>query len=84
MTRFDPEGLRAKRRKARLTQRQLAARCGTSHQTICYWETGSAIPSANWLPVLADALDCGIKDLYTHPEVSTKALADGDQRAATA
>lgn len=84
MTRFDPDGMKAKRARAGLTQRELGARCGVSHQTICYWETGSAIPSANALPSLAAALDCGIRDLYTQPEVSTKAFANGDQRAAIA
>jgi transcriptional regulator with XRE-family HTH domain len=83
MTRFDPEGMKAKRARSRLTQRELGALCGVSHQTISYWETGSAIPSANALPALATALDCGIRDLYTQPEVNTKALANGDQRTAT-
>lgn len=83
MTRFDAEGLAARRKKAGMSQAELARRIGATQQAISLWEQGTD-PQASWLPLLAYHLDCGLRDLFTSPEVSTQARATGDQRAATA
>jgi transcriptional regulator with XRE-family HTH domain len=41
--------LRRARRRARLTQRQLAARAGTSHSTLAAYEAGHKIPTVSTL-----------------------------------
>lgn len=62
------EGLRARRKKAGLTQPKLAELVGTSRQSILQWETGDYWPSASWLPKLAKACGCSIEELYYPPE----------------
>lgn len=83
MTRFDAEGLAARRKKAGMSQAELAKRIGATQQAVSLWEQGTD-PQAVWLPLLADHLDCGLRDLFTRPEVSTQAAATGDLRAANA
>ena len=41
--------LRRARRRARLTQRQLAARAGTSHSTLAAYEAGHKVPTVSTL-----------------------------------
>ncbi|MCR5137771.1 MAG: helix-turn-helix domain-containing protein [Oscillospiraceae bacterium] len=58
------EGLRPMRKKAGLTQQELAAATGTTKQSISMWEAGDRWPSAEWLPKLAAACGCRLLDLY--------------------
>jgi transcriptional regulator with XRE-family HTH domain len=83
MSKFSPDALRRHRERANLGRAELAKRLGTSEQTVGYWERGERLPNANWLPLFAETLDCGIRDFFTS-EVSTQARATGDQRTATA
>lgn len=62
------EGLRARRKKAGLTQSELAELVGTSKACIGAWEGGDYWPSASWLPKLARACGCSIEELYYPPE----------------
>lgn len=57
-------GLRPMRKKAGLTQDDLAAAAGVSKQSISLWESGDRWPSAEFLPGLARGCGCEIKDLY--------------------
>lgn len=52
------------RKKAGLTQKDLAEMLGVSQPTVCAWEAGvTAIPST-YLPILADLLHCTIDALF--------------------
>ena len=55
--------LRKLRAAAGLTQRQLAARVGTSSAAISNIEAGNNAPTLGTLVRLADALDCNVSDL---------------------
>lgn len=57
-------GLKPQRKKAGMNQTELARAAGTSKQSIRMWEIGECWPSAEWLPKLAAALGCEIKDLF--------------------
>ena len=56
--------IREKRKERGLTLAELAARCGVQVGTAWRWEHGSA-PSAEYLPRLADELDCDLRWLLT-------------------
>ena len=58
------QGLRHYRRRAELTQQQLADALGVERATVAMWETGRNWPSASLLPKMADLLLCSIDDLY--------------------
>lgn len=55
--------LKALRRRAGLTVRDLASALGVSYQSVYNWENG-AWPNAELLPRIAEALGCEIRDLY--------------------
>lgn len=57
------ENLRAKRREARLTQRQLAEKLGYSEKAVSKWESGNALPPSAVLVLLADILHSSIDEL---------------------
>ena len=57
-------GLKPMRKKAGLTQTELARATGATRQSILQWETGERWPSAEWLPALAAACRCEMADLY--------------------
>ena len=61
-------GLKPMRKKAGLTQTELARATGATRQSILQWETGDYWPSASWLPKLARACGCSIEELYYPPE----------------
>lgn len=67
MTRFDPTRLSTLRNQAGLSREQLAHAIGATRQAIDNWEAGRYVPSANWLPLMADVLDCTLRDFYTVP-----------------
>ena len=58
------DGIEIQRRKANISQSELAQRVGVSQANISQWEKGSALPRADKLPLLAEALNCNIEDLY--------------------
>lgn len=57
-------GLPELRRRAGMTQKDLAAVMGVTRECVAMWETGKSWPSASTLPRLADLLLCSIDDLY--------------------
>lgn len=56
--------IRECREAAGMTQRQLAAKLGVAHPSVCKWELGLQFPSADKIPLIADALRCSIDALY--------------------
>lgn len=50
-----------------MTQGDLAARLGVDRSTVAQWETGARTPTTDKLPALAEALGCGIADLFGPP-----------------
>jgi transcriptional regulator with XRE-family HTH domain len=57
-------GIEHCRKKAGLTQVQLADSLGVSQANISAWEKGKAFPSADKLPSIAEVLKCKIDDLF--------------------
>ena len=51
------------RKKAKMSQIQLAKAVGVSRCAVSAWEVGRATPKAKWLKPLAKALSCQISDL---------------------
>lgn len=57
--------IRELRRKAGLTQVELADSMGVAQNSVCGWETEVALPRSRELPALARVLGCSIEELYT-------------------
>ncbi|MBO7206404.1 MAG: helix-turn-helix transcriptional regulator [Kiritimatiellae bacterium] len=55
--------LRELREKAGLSQAELAEKTGAKQRSVSNWETGTAQPSFNQLPLLADALKTSVRNL---------------------
>lgn len=70
--------IKALRKKAGLTQAQLAEEIGTIRTAIANWESGRSNPRAVELPNLAKALKCSIGELFETPEPE-KAAFDCNQ-----
>ena len=62
------EGLQPRRKRAGMTQADVAEALGIERATVGMWETGTSWPSARVLPDLAGLLCCSIDELYTAPE----------------
>lgn len=60
--------IRELRRRAGITQIQLAERMGVIQSTVASWESEVALPRARQLPLLAQALGCSIDELYNRDE----------------
>ena len=56
--------IRRRRRLLGLTQKEVAALIGVTHQTYQKYETGVICPSASRLQSIAHALSCSVCDLY--------------------
>ena len=69
-------GIRTRRRSLGLQAAPLAAALGISRSAWSQWESGETMPSAGYLPALAELLQCSIADLYGEE-------MDCAQRAAT-
>ncbi|MGI6151239.1 MAG: helix-turn-helix domain-containing protein [Christensenellales bacterium] len=52
------------RKRAGLTQQELAEKLGIDRSTVTKWETGAAAPLTAKLPEIAKALGCTINDLF--------------------
>ena len=52
------------RQAAGMTQVELAERVKVNQTAVSQWERGSALPSCDKLPELADALSCTIDALF--------------------
>ena len=56
--------LKNKRLACNYSQRYVAEYLNISPQSISKWESGSALPSIEFLPKLAECFDCSIDDLF--------------------
>ncbi len=61
-------GIEYYRKKAGLTQIQLADKVGVSQANVSIWEKGRIFPQADKLPILAKTLNCKIDDLFNEKE----------------
>lgn len=53
------------RKKAIMSQFELADKLGVSQQAVAKWENGSCLPRAELLPRLAEILGCTVDELLT-------------------
>lgn len=60
------------RRKAGLSQKELASSCGVSQAIISQWEKEIALPRTRQLPQLAEVLGCTIDELFENPNEEVK------------
>ncbi len=51
------------RKKAGLTQADVASEVGVSAAAVCQWETGATVPKAKLLPAIAKLLNCTVDEL---------------------
>ncbi len=58
------KNITAFRKDAGMTQEDLAGRIGVSAQAVSKWETGVSMPDILLLPVIADAFDVTVDELY--------------------
>ena len=66
------ENLSRIRRKRGLTQESLAIKLNVVRQTVSKWENGTAVPDADMLCRIADALDVSVAELLGSPEREDK------------
>lgn len=64
-------GIELQRKKNCITQSELAQILGVSQANISQWEKGEALPRADKLPVIAQALHCTIDELFSPDENRT-------------
>lgn len=57
-------GLRARRKAAGLTLRDMAEKLGCTQAAVSCWELGETLPTADRLPEIARALGCNVDELY--------------------
>lgn len=62
--------VRDRRQALGLTQEELAAKLGVDRSAVALWETGARTPGTERLPALAEALGCGIGELFRPPEAN--------------
>lgn len=60
--------LKALRLKSRLSQKQVADFLSVTPQSVSKWEKGEALPSIDFLPKLAECLDCDINAFFAEEE----------------
>lgn len=61
-------GIRPRRLALGMKAAHLAEEIGVTKQAWFYWENGDTMPSAGYLPALAELLQCSIEDLYRDAE----------------
>lgn len=66
------ENLSRIRRERGLTQESLAIKLNVVRQTVSKWENGTAVPDADMLCRIADALDVSVAELLGSPEHEDK------------
>lgn len=60
-------GIGPRRRALGLSMADAAAAVGATRQAWYYWEAGQQMPSAAYLPAIAETLHCRIEELYEEP-----------------
>lgn len=66
------KGLVKLRKKAKLTQCELAELLNVRQSSVAMWESGEVMPTADKLPKIAKILNCKIDDLYRGGEGDEK------------
>ena len=67
------------REKIGLSQEELATKLNVSQQSVAKWESGNNMPRADKLPLIADALQCTIYQLYDGDAVNVNQEAEVSQ-----
>lgn len=57
-------GIEVQRKKAGLTQIQLAEAIGVTQANVSIWENGKSLPTADKLKKISEILNCSIEDLF--------------------
>lgn len=56
--------IKKKREEVNMSQARLGELTGVGQSTVAMWETQDNMPLASRLPLIAEALECGIGDLF--------------------
>jgi transcriptional regulator with XRE-family HTH domain len=56
--------IKALRKEIKITQTDLAARMNVLQSTVAMWESGTNMPRAEKLPLLAEIFGCTVDDLF--------------------
>lgn len=70
------ENIRKYRKKAEMTQEQLAEKIGVSYQAISRWENGTTYPDLELLPVLAKLFCVSTDDIFDIPNIKKEEQAE--------
>ena len=65
------KNLKAQRQKCGLSQKQVADFLSVSPQSVSKWEKGETLPSIDFLPRLAECLNCDINYFFMKEEIDT-------------
>lgn len=71
-----PETLKIARKKAGLTQKQLAAKAGLSIATIQGYEQGKYLPKLDNLTLISNILNFRLQDIYPNPQTEISDTTD--------
>lgn len=74
-----PERIRLRRRRAKLSQAELARRIGVAQASVSNWESGATTPELPTLWRLCAALGCREGDLLHQPTASRKSDPEKNQ-----
>lgn len=66
------ENMRKFRRKALMTQAEMANALGYTSSAVTMWESGTRKPPSDLIPKIAEVLNCSIEDLFEGGENSDK------------
>lgn len=58
------ENLRLLRKRANLTQEEIANKLNISHQSISKWENNISLPTIEYCLPLTEILNCSLNDLF--------------------
>lgn len=68
-----------RRKKAELTQAQLAIAVGVNQSSVSQWEAGTAIPRTELLPLIAKVCHCTIDELFETENDAQTEVRDGQE-----
>ncbi|QCC85872.1 XRE family transcriptional regulator [Desulfovibrio desulfuricans] len=66
----------SRRKRKKITQRDLAARLGITSGSLCRIESGGNTPHVGRLQAIAECLDCSVADLFRCPEDPSCTIVD--------
>ena len=74
------ERIYQRRKELKITQHDLAEMIDVSDKTVSRWETGSTIPDASQIPLIACALKCEPNDLFDKEEAERSLAKPGEAK----